>query len=721
MKKLSLGLLGAAMLWGGPESAERLSIPRLEGRPKIDGMLDEPVWSKAFVATRFFQTRPGENLSPSRKTEVRLFHNGSSIYLGVRCWDPRPQEIWRKRYGRDSDPGGGEAFSVLIDPSGSAQKALAIGITPMGDVSDGLYDLSTGHFSKSFDFEFKGMSRIDGDGYTVELEIPFDSLPIPLKNGSQTWYLYLERTVPRQDFELISNVPVNRESVDPKDSYAPADLEDVPQVSEKHWHFLPAVVASSRRVEQVEGADRAVVREQRGEVELTGWWSPSPSTVAKFTWNPDFSQVEADAPYQRVNNRFPVFIPEKRPFFLDLSAPFDTDLRLVHTRAIVEPQGGLRWTTNQGPWGLAALSALERRAPGERFGLSKEAHDTSWNLVSTTHASERGTYRLLGTSMEHGGDFNRVVSLSGNPRWGGVQWNLQAARSFSRLGTDRVSEGDAWVLGGLARPSREWTLSGEWRVLSPTFLPLAGFIPDVGVRKGYANAEWERLAQGEKDFFRRITLDVQAYLVREWQGETRNRGYASQVRFEFPHRIDAVVAGGEGSECFMGQRFRTDNGEVGLGWSERSTLQLGGNWSWGKTVVYDPSHPRQGRFRQGRFSIEQVFGWIGLKNQWTQYELWEEGGGWLARQHYWTSRVEAIFGHGMSLGVLYQWDRARWQEQDLENPTSYLQVLFQYRPSAFTRFYLGFNRSGNDQKTLSGQRWAQRVEDNIFMKLAYKF
>src|SRR5438309_1814480 len=81
------------------------------------------------------------------------------------------------------------------------------------------------------------------------------------------------------------------------------------------------------------------------------------------TINPDFSQVETDDPQVTINQRFEVFFPEKRPFFIENSGYFETPVNLFFSRRIVDPGGGVRLTGKAGRWSLGAI-AINDREPG---------------------------------------------------------------------------------------------------------------------------------------------------------------------------------------------------------------------------------------------------------------------------------------------------------------------------------------------------------------------
>ena len=106
---------------------------------------------------------------------------------------------------------------------------------------------------------------------------------------------------------------------------------------------------------------------------LTAKFIPSPAMTLDLAINPDFAQVEADQLVVTANQRFPIFFPEKRPFFLEGIDIFTTPITAVHTRAIVDPDVAVKTTGKIGR---------------NSFGLIAASDNGPGNLVSTTRSAE---------------------------------------------------------------------------------------------------------------------------------------------------------------------------------------------------------------------------------------------------------------------------------------------------------------------------------------------
>ena len=145
--------------------------------------------------------------------------------------------------------------------------------------------------------------------------------------------------------------------------------------------------------------------------------------LVNATINPDFAQVESDEPQNTINQRFEVFFPEKRPFFLENSNFFEAPLiglgflqpRMVFTRRIADPTFGVRLTGKQGPWNLGFLVA-DDRSPGLIVPDNDPLHGQRAYFAIGRVSRDLGEQSSIGamfTTREFHGTFNRVGGLDG--------------------------------------------------------------------------------------------------------------------------------------------------------------------------------------------------------------------------------------------------------------------------------------------------------------------
>jgi hypothetical protein len=690
----------------------------------LDGRMDEPFWKGVLAQDTFYQTSPGVNVPPSRRTELKVFHTGTSLVVGIRCFEPNTASIQKNRYRRDEVPDDAEGVHLYLDPAGTAQRAVWIYVTPKGDMSDGITDYTQGTADSSEDFEFRCATAILPGEYDIELEIPFASLPMPHQTSMQTWGIALYREVPRTNLETLSLVPRDTASSDPRVLFARMTLAGIRPGAKKPWNLLPTWVGSYTTEDDQVGDQRIRTITRKGSPELTGWWSPDPATRATFTINPDFSQVEADAIYQRVNNRYPVYIAEKRPFFLDAYNPFGTPFSLVNTRNIVNPFAGLRFSSVGKSGGLFLMSALERNTPPDRFGLPSDQapRDTTWFAGRGRWDPAWGETGLMVTSMDHGPDGNQVAAWDAAPRFGNLGLNFQAVQSWSRLG-DPVTTRGSGLDGSADYKATSWlSFGGSYQTLSPTFTSVLGYIPETDFRKSTLYVALRDIPKDTTGFLKEADFTFSG----EHKTDTSGRPLKSLVEvdqtYTFAHRILFMFTLGSYTEHYMDQAYPLHVAGFFLAWSEHPPFQCSLTFNRGTTLIYNPANPRAGDMTQWAIQMSHTLSDLTLGYQVMNYRVDDPTAPNVVGELSWQATATYVFGHDMSLRVQRTWDRARWKDDDLENPHTQAQILFTYQPSAFRRFYLGYNDVRNEDRTLLERIFLDSTDNRqFFMKAALYF
>jgi hypothetical protein len=207
------------------------------------------------------------------------------------------------------------------------------------------------------------------------------------------------------------------------------------------------------------------------------------SLTLDLALNPDFAQVESDEPQVGVNERFEVFFPEKRPFFLENSSFFETPINLFFTRRIADPQFGVRLTGKVGRYALGALVA-DDQSPG-KLVLSDDPLHRKRALFGIVRVS-RDIFRqsnlgLIYTDREFEGSFNRVGGLDGRLKLG-QNWvaNFQGVASSTQFLDGSRLAGPAYDFE-IRRSGRQLNYELEYNDRSPGFRTEPGFLrrPDI--------------------------------------------------------------------------------------------------------------------------------------------------------------------------------------------------------------------------------------------------
>ncbi|MFQ5537259.1 MAG: DUF5916 domain-containing protein [Gemmatimonadota bacterium] len=407
---------GAPRVFSGRKGELEVEIPRLDGADvAVDGRLDEPVWEQATVLADFTQYEPVEGIPATEPTEVRVFYTADAIYFGVHAFDSEPSEILAHLGERDRSVFGDDWIRIMLDTFDDQRQAYVFYVNPLGIQTDGLWieglqtrfgGFGRGGVSIDFnpDFIWESDGRVTDDGWTAEIRIPYVSLrfrEVPV----QDWGVQVAREVKRRGFKQ-SWAPLTKEiSSTLAQSGRLVGLRDL---RPKRLVEVNPVITGIRSGERRDGT--FVRQDPDGDFGLNGRVGVTQNLVLDATYNPDFSQVEADANQIRINERFALFFPEKRAFFLEGTEIFNTPQRLVYTRRIVDPVAGAKLTGKVGAFQVGYIGAVDE-SPSTLQGGSGQA---LFNLVRLRRDVGNGsTVGLLYTdrSLTDGsGYYNRLFA-----------------------------------------------------------------------------------------------------------------------------------------------------------------------------------------------------------------------------------------------------------------------------------------------------------------------
>jgi len=438
------------------EKSKPITIPKFDKPPTIDGKLDEEVWQQAAVLRDFYQIQPGDNVPPSKPTEVLIGFDAKFLYIAFKATD-EPGKV-RATVAKRDNIFQDDYVGFMLDTFNDKRKAFEVFFNPLGIQGDGIITEGRGEdFSVDLLMESKGL--IHETGFNVEIAIPFKSLRFEAGKG-KLWGAHFFRRIKRLENELDSWMPFSR-SIDSNLSQA-GHLTGLEGISvERAIELIPSVTVSqnSRFVPSFGGIPRVndpgrIVNEPVGlDLGLTAKFIPSSAVTVDLAINPDFAQVEADQLVVTANQRFPIFFSEKRPFFLEGIDIFQTPITAVHTRAIVDPDVAVKTTgklgrntfglmvaSDNGPGNLSAddrgsLNAcLDRRAldprvvcNNERF-IDKNAYIGVLRLKRDV--GKENSIGMIATSYNFIDKHNQVLGIDGRFRL-----DKQTTLSFQTLGT----------------------------------------------------------------------------------------------------------------------------------------------------------------------------------------------------------------------------------------------------------------------------------------------
>lgn len=356
---------------GKPEIAPpALTIPRLTRAPALDDFLGmKPEGEAALQMARvsgFVQRNPHDGQKVSEATDAYLGYDQKNLYVVFVCFDD-PKKV-RGRMSRREDIYDDDEVEVMLDTFHDRRRAYAFQTTPLGVQWDAIWSEATreeinGNFDTSFDTVWDSKGKVTDRGFVVWMSIPFKSLRFP-STKEQVWGLILYRGIIRKNEDAfwpqVSYKIAGRlgqaatlyglEGISPGRS-----IELIPYGIMRGFHALDTRDFSNPYFQNAEA---------QGQPGMDAKFVLHDHFVLDMTANPDFSQVESEDPQITVNQRFEVYFPEKRPFFLENEDYFRTPLNLFFTRNIQDPSAGIRLTGKEGPYSLGLMST-DDRAPGQ--------------------------------------------------------------------------------------------------------------------------------------------------------------------------------------------------------------------------------------------------------------------------------------------------------------------------------------------------------------------
>jgi len=509
----------AAAAYAEPGAAP-IGVSRATGEIRVDGELDDAAWKDATRIDTWYETNPGDNIEPKVKNVGWMTYDEKYFYVGLEFFDPNIKALRAPYADRDNVGSPNDYGGIILGTSGDGKTAILFLANPRGIQYDAITSDTSGEDSAP-DFFWDSAARVHEDRWTLEIRIPFSSLRYP-ETGDQKWTAILYRNYPRDRRYQMFTAKLPRDVSCFVCSYTPlTGIEKLPSAG----GLVAAPFVTASETSLPEDGLGSPLESQGTDFEggLDAKWTPNANTAIDATVNPDFSQIESDVAVITTNERFAVFLPEKRPFFLEGKDLFSLPLNAVYTRTIFDPRWGLRGTGKSGNATYTALVVDDEGGglvimPGPNNSSFAPADFSSMNLVA------RGRYDIgrsfgsfLVTDREiDGGGRNRVFGPD-------FQWrpneqdtvNVQFLYSQSET-PDRPDLADEWngqKLSGhgakleWSRGTRTYDFYGQYLDIGDEFRADLGFIPQVGIREGFFEGGWTFYPKG---FLSRVRTFVYA-------------------------------------------------------------------------------------------------------------------------------------------------------------------------------------------------------------------
>ena len=569
-------------------SAERaLEIPKFTHSPKIDGVLDNPLWEQeALKIEDFLQFTPKEKGEPSEKTVAYIGYDQKNLYIAFRCYESDPKKIRATITNRDNIIDD-DWIIVFLDTFNEKRRAFSFFLNPVGIQMDCIRMEEGGNdnMDDSWDTVFYSGGMIDEEGYTVEMAIPFKSIRFPDKQN-KVWGIMLGRNIVRNG-EVIIWPPVSR---------------NIPGlIAQGKEIVIQGRVEKGKNFELMPIFTSLVTKEEKIDLGpgMNFKWGISSDLTMDLTVNPDFSHIEADAPQIDVNQRFALYYSEKRPFFLEGMEIFRfPEIEMVYTRRIIDPLGGAKLTGKVGRFTYGLLSAYDVN-PTENLW---EVHDGGgtrddnalFNIFRVkTDVFKESYVGFCLADKEIDGTYNRVAGMDGQLKFKN-KWffSFQAIASKTRF--EEEETGIVPALYADFSYFSKYAGAGMWREsIHPDFEASSGFVNRVDYRSFGAYTYFNIYPQ--RQYLNQIRLGINggrrfAYfedaLTDQWVNANLHLRFTefNQMNISFRNSMERY----EGID-FNKNSFSLDVSTNLIGW-----LPFGLFFSTGQSIYYDPDDPYLG-------------------------------------------------------------------------------------------------------------------------------
>ncbi|HVH10047.1 MAG TPA: DUF5916 domain-containing protein [Gemmatimonadales bacterium] len=469
-------------------------IPRVETTVEVDGVLDEPVWREAAVLTGFSQYRPVDGRPAEDSTEVLVWYAPDAIYFGIRAFEPHGHVVRATLADRDNIDTD-DRVEILLDTYLDHRRAMLFAVNPLGVQEDGVWTdgvgagaaggpSAGGRFDATIDlnpdYVYESRGHVTDWGYEVEVRIPFKSLRYQSADP-QDWGLQIVRVTQHSGYEATWTPAVRANA-----SFLIQSGRLVGLTGLRRGVVLDVTPEFTTKVD---GAPTGTGYDYRGTPEVAGnlRWGVTQNLGVTATAHPDFSQVEADIGQVTLNERFALFYPEKRPFFLEGLEQFDTPNQLIYTRRIVQPVVGAKLAGKAGGTGIAYLGAVDNTSQ------SATGANPVYNLLRLRRdLGPSSTVGLVYTDRTDGGTYNRVLGFDARVVWRKIWFSqVQIAGAWTRDSAGGRA-GKLWTVTFGDRTGRAYGNHYELLGIERTFQDTSGFVnrTDFVVGRTYNRFSW---------------------------------------------------------------------------------------------------------------------------------------------------------------------------------------------------------------------------------------
>jgi hypothetical protein len=713
-----------------------ITVPRVTEPPVLSRYLDGRITPPGVRITGFVQREPGDGVPSSVETTAYLSYDEDHLYAVFVCKDD-PSKIRANMTKREAIMGD-DVVGLLLDTYHDGRRAYEFLVNPLGIQLDGVATEGQDD-DYSYDTLWQSDGRLTSDGFVVVIKIPFKSLRFSTA-PAQTWGVAVARSVPRAN--EMSFWPYITRRISGFGQQL-ATMEGLQGISPgRNLQIIPYGDFATARVLDEDGVH---VTENSARAGVDGKAVIKDALTVDMTVNPDFSQVESDEPQVTVNQRFEVFFPEKRPFFIENAGYFESPQNLFFSRRIADPGVGVRLTGKARGWAFGVLGVNDEE-PGRDYeaGDPRSGKLAGVGVFRAQREFARQSYiGGIFTDRELGPAANRVYGA--DARWKFTDNWTASGQWVSSQTIDETGDstsGTSWV-AEVSREGRGFDYMGMFTSRSPDFRSDLGYIRRVDMRELLQEADFSWYP--ERSRILRVGADIEAGALWDFGGQLQDWQAEPGVEIELPGQTEIGVMYVGAFERYEGTEFRRGGAMV------RADTQwlswLGGNVHYfrGSAINYYPAEgiePFLGTeqsveagftlrpYSQLRFDLSYLYSDLATSDE----SALPPGSpsGKIFTDHILRTRVNFQFTRELSARLIFDYESLSPNQAlvDLEHERRFnADVLFTYLVNPWTAIYVGYS-DGYENRPLASMTPPPpsradlpltSVGRQVFVKLSYLF
>jgi hypothetical protein len=724
---LSAGAIAAANN-GIRQNIRALEPVKTSTPPVLDGSLDDEAWKTAALVDDVWVTyNPVNGSELPQRTLAYFAYDDENLYFAFYCFDTQPDRIKTSLTKRD-DIFNDDWVGLSLDTVGGRKYGYELFVNPSGIQGD---IFRTGEREdSSTDWVWFSAGKIVADGYIVEIRQPLKNIRYASGKDIRMGVLFW-RQISR--LGMSGSWPEWAPGKGIGGSQAEIRIGELPQ---------PLVLEALPSITYSSGWNRLSPSSWSGADQTKGLgigikYGITSSMVAEATLNPDFSQVESDSLQVTVNQRYPIFYSEKRPFFMEAGNLFDLGgigdglanmTTPVHTRLIVDPQWGLRLTGEQGKGSFALLASADR-SPGRSWSDSKENPDlgrkaTFWIGRGKLGLGNDNYVGMLYSGREFGEEYNRALAADFSFRF---LKNHQVTGHYIQSFSNRPETGGN-VQGGYLTTEyifskNQSTLLVMAENIDPDFQMDTAYYQRSGIStfKFYIQQQFAPDAKKIPWLFG-VTPSLYGALIHDKVSglDDKELMFEAYVNFILKGQLGGYVYLGQ--ECWAGRAFQRSTAQLSINLQPFKWLNLHSCYGFGNAIYYDPSDPFLGHRTQ--LHLNCTLQPNKNVNLFAEHIICHfrrsDNGMHVYDQGIWRGRLTYQFNKNLFVRALVQYDN--FNKMALGD----FLASFTYIPG--TVIYLGYG-SLNESQAWSDNRWQRDVtgeryyqtRQSFFFKVSYRY